>query len=86
MAVQLALVLSCFVLAAVYLVKARTRASKYPPGPPGQPLIGNMLDMPARDEFLQYAKWSQEYSEFQHYALLRSVLNILARQNRMSFT
>ncbi|KZP29761.1 cytochrome P450 [Athelia psychrophila] len=61
MAVQLALVLSCFVLAAVYLVKARTRASKYPPGPPGQPLIGNMLDMPARDEFLQYAKWSQEY-------------------------
>ncbi|KAF7977292.1 hypothetical protein HWV62_4259 [Athelia sp. TMB] len=54
--------LGCLVIATFYLVKARTKSQKYPPGPRGWPLIGNLLDMPKGDEWVKYREWAQEYN------------------------
>ncbi|KZP29740.1 cytochrome P450 [Athelia psychrophila] len=37
------------------------KKSTYPPGPRGLPLIGNLLDMPKKDAWLQYREWSEEF-------------------------
>ncbi|KZP29735.1 cytochrome P450, partial [Athelia psychrophila] len=47
-------------LVALY-VGLSSKRSKHPPGPRGLPLIGNLLDMPTNDEWLQYRKWSEEF-------------------------
>lgn len=32
-----------------------------PPGPKGKPLIGNLLDIPAEEQWVQATKWAEEY-------------------------
>ncbi len=34
-----------------------------PPGPAGLPLVGNILDMPADNEWLTFAKWGELYGQ-----------------------
>lgn len=34
---------------------------KLPPGPPRRPLIGNLLDMPKKEERLTYSRWAKKY-------------------------
>jgi hypothetical protein len=35
----------------------------YPPGPPGVPVLGNLLDIPSRFEWITYEKWARTYGE-----------------------
>ncbi|TDL15494.1 cytochrome P450 [Rickenella mellea] len=42
---------------------ARRRTPPPPPGPPGYPIIGNVLDMPGVDECHTFAKWREEYGD-----------------------
>ncbi|KAF7979326.1 hypothetical protein HWV62_42735 [Athelia sp. TMB] len=58
----LAAALGFIVLAALYLVKASTQSRKYPPGPRGWPLIGNLLDIPTFEEWVTYKSWSDEFN------------------------
>ncbi|KAF7776140.1 hypothetical protein Agabi119p4_4533 [Agaricus bisporus var. burnettii] len=34
-----------------------------PPGPPGLPLIGNILDMPIEKEWLAFSQWGEKYGD-----------------------
>ena len=56
-------VILCVPLVVVYLRSKRRRGS-YPPGPPGLPLIGNLRDLPSRDEVasLKYHQLCEAYS------------------------
>ncbi|KZP10035.1 cytochrome P450 [Athelia psychrophila] len=54
------LLLVGLLLAALY-VGLNPKRPKHPPGPRGLPLIGNLLDMPTTDKWLQCRKWSQEF-------------------------
>lgn len=54
----------CLVLVVVLsyrLIMSRTRS--LPPGPRGYPLIGNLFDMPATQEWLAFAQWGDKYGE-----------------------
>ncbi|KAJ7882044.1 cytochrome P450 [Mycena olivaceomarginata] len=45
----------------VGLVQHKQRTSMLPPGPPGDPLIGNLLRMPSKDSALVFHEWSKTY-------------------------
>lgn len=57
-----AAVLLFFLIAfrAVHRYQRRKRLP-YPPGPPGWPLIGNLLDVPPSFPWLAFTKYSKEY-------------------------
>ncbi|KAF7973518.1 hypothetical protein HWV62_14936 [Athelia sp. TMB] len=62
-------VLTSIVVAAAMLVAylAATAARKLktlPPGPPGWPIIGNLLDLPKEFQWHKYKEWSEQYGTF----------------------
>ncbi|KAH9044125.1 cytochrome P450 [Lactarius hengduanensis] len=54
---------AAFLLAAFSYTTIRRVRSRlpYPPGPKRIPIIGNLLDMPSREEWVTYKKWSDQY-------------------------
>jgi hypothetical protein len=44
--------------------RAQRRGRPLPPGPPGWPIIGNVLDIPSRDEHVKYAELSKKYGVY----------------------
>ncbi|KAG2158979.1 cytochrome P450 [Suillus bovinus] len=64
--------LVCLACVGVYLFK-RVFGKKnppYPPGPPGWPLIGNVLDMPHIRPWLTFAEWGKKYGDISHIEVL----------------
>ncbi|KAK4498266.1 hypothetical protein PRZ48_010923 [Zasmidium cellare] len=53
--------------------------SKFPPGPPGKPLVGNLPDIPPKHSWLKFKKWSDQYGP-----LMR--LNIAGREHYVAST
>jgi hypothetical protein len=47
----------------------RRRAAMLPPGPPRDPLIGNLRQMPSQEAPLVFHEWAKKYG--QHFFLLR---------------
>lgn len=77
----LALLCALLVFAVLRNQKARRLL---PPGPPGLPLIGNVLDVPKKEAWLTYQQWSRDYSKLSN--VRRSAnLNVDA-QNLISST
>jgi hypothetical protein len=44
--------------------RAQRRGRPLPPGPPGWPIIGNVLDVPSRDAHVKYAELSKKYGAY----------------------
>lgn len=61
-------ILAC-ILAVVLCKRLYFRGAKgnipHPPGPPGLPLIGNLLDMPKNPAWSTYIHWSEKYGKSQ---------------------
>ncbi|OJA19238.1 hypothetical protein AZE42_05997, partial [Rhizopogon vesiculosus] len=63
----------CLAGVGVYLVKqvfTKKNPAPYPPGPPGWPLIGNILDMPHIKPRLAFAEWGNKYGDISHIEVL----------------
>ncbi|KAG6865993.1 hypothetical protein C0991_009665 [Blastosporella zonata] len=55
----------------------RGQRAPLPPGPKGYPLIGNVLDMPATQEWLTFAKWGEQYGKIASITVLGRPIIIL---------
>ncbi|KAK0222555.1 cytochrome P450 [Armillaria nabsnona] len=50
--------------------RTRRSTARFPPGPRGLPLIGNLLDMPSEQEWLTFAKWGGRYGDITSVSIL----------------
>ncbi|KAG1749707.1 cytochrome P450 [Suillus paluster] len=63
----------CLVGLGVYLVMqapTKKNLAPYPPGPPGLPLVGNVLDVPHIKPWLTFADWGKKYGDISHISVL----------------
>ena len=44
-------------------VKSTSHVYPYPPGPNGLPIIGNVFDMPAEEEWETVRQWGEKYGK-----------------------
>lgn len=52
----------CFTALAYFVLRVlNSRRSRFPPGPPGKPLIANLFDMPTKNEWLVFSEWAKTY-------------------------
>jgi hypothetical protein len=51
----------CLYLFIAFRDHRRRRGLSYPPGPPSQPIIGNLLDVPKEAAWITYADMSKKY-------------------------
>ncbi|GAA5916201.1 hypothetical protein JCM8208_000032 [Rhodotorula glutinis] len=68
------------VAAAVFLF-ARSKPTKgpLPPGPPGLPFIGNILDVPKSKPWVRFAEWTDEYGPMFTLKMGRNTMVVLGR-------
>ncbi|KAG1756030.1 cytochrome P450 [Suillus lakei] len=65
--------LLCLAGVGVYLVKQvfkRKNSAPYPPGPPGLPFVGNVLDLPHIRPWLTFMEWGKKYGDISHVEVL----------------
>ncbi|KAG1753720.1 cytochrome P450 [Suillus paluster] len=70
----------CLAGVGVYLVKqafSKKNPAPYPPGPPGWPLIGNILDMPHIKPSFNFAEWGKKYGDISHIEVLGQHIIVL---------
>ncbi|KAJ7782203.1 cytochrome P450 [Mycena olivaceomarginata] len=78
----MSLALHCFVafiggLCFLVILCKKQRSAILPPGPPGDPLVGHLLRMPATESALIFHEWSKTYGEVMHLEVLGRTMIIL---------
>ena len=48
----------------ISLVKSYRQRQQMPPGPPGLPVIGNVLQMPTAFPWLRFTEWKKQYGAY----------------------
>ena len=56
-----ALSLFAYVLRTFHADRSRRGKLRYPPGPRGIPLLGNLFDIPQRAPWETYTRWGKQY-------------------------
>ncbi|EIM79553.1 cytochrome P450 [Stereum hirsutum FP-91666 SS1] len=69
--------LLCIILFVLYSLLQFPSRHALPPGPKPWPLIGNILDMPRKDESATFSQWGRTYGDIVYVRLLRRPLIIL---------
>ncbi|KAG1737315.1 cytochrome P450 [Suillus lakei] len=70
----------CLACVGVNLLKqvfSKKNPAPYPPGPPGWPLIGNVLDMPHIKPWLTFTEWGKKYGDIVHIEVLGQHIFVL---------
>lgn len=69
----------CLACVGAYLLKQvfKKKNPAYPPGPPGWPLIGNILDMPNVRPWLTFTEWGKKYGGMSHIEVLGQHIVVL---------
>lgn len=50
-------------VAVLYAFAGKRAKGPLPPGPPGLPLVGNILDIPKSRPWVKFAEWTDKYGE-----------------------
>lgn len=79
----IAILYLCLAGVGVYLIKqlfAKNHA-RYPPGPRGLPLVGNIQDIPHVKPWLTFAEWGKKYGDISHINVLGQHIFVLNSVN-----
>lgn len=73
MLTDILLVLLALVLALAGRYRWRTTKLPLPPGPKGYPIVGNLFDMPFKEQWVRYCDWCKQYSKWLSYLVEPSI-------------
>lgn len=72
--------LSSFAGISLWLIKSRRGRRLYPPGPKPDPFVGNIRQMPTKNQWITYAEWANEYGPLTYLNVLGQSIVILNTQ------
>ncbi|KAK5126620.1 hypothetical protein LTR85_009554 [Meristemomyces frigidus] len=96
--VTLAVFASLIALSIYKYVKSRPKVPQgaaFPPGPPGKPLVGNLLDIPPVHSWLRFKEWADQYGPLfrlslagrEHYVVsTEKAANVLLRERGNNYS
>ncbi|BGP43937.1 hypothetical protein JCM10449v2_007994 [Rhodotorula kratochvilovae] len=73
------LIAALLAIAVVLFARGKKAKGPLPPGPPGLPFIGNILDVPKSKPWIRFAEWTEEYGPMFTLKMGRNTMIVLGR-------